>query len=71
MRKRDIKGIDVDNGTSEPNGVQDSNSDKGAPISEGTHDQINLITVDTQRLTDFLSYNSMLATCFPSRALLG
>ncbi|KAL8792069.1 MAG: hypothetical protein Q9195_005324 [Heterodermia aff. obscurata] len=71
MRKKDIKGFGANNDVPEASDRQksDENWDTKTEIEgdsqetrnlgfKRTQDVINLITVDAQRLTDFLSYNS-------------
>ena len=73
-RKKDVKGIGADHGVPKFDCVQDDKKDKDTAVTgdddseqddptipKRTQDQINLITVDAQRLTDFLSYNSQSA----------
>ena len=68
MRKKDIKGINAGDRASEPNCIQTGNKDEEIAVPKGTQDRINLITVDAQRLTDFLSYNSQFVPSLPVEA---
>ena len=70
MHKKDTKDIGVDNSGLGPESVNNGNEGRAAVISGKTHDQINLITINAQRLTDFLSYNSQLGSKLPARAIV-
>ena len=71
MRKKDVLDIRSDATTFSPNGLKGSGADASveaesvpqvageeSPPTTG-HDEINLISVDAQRISDFLSYNGM------------
>ena len=71
MRTKDIKSIGANNGVPDADGLQKSDKDRDTKtdiegdsqdkmgmVVKRKQDLINLITVDAQRLTDFLSYNS-------------
>ena len=58
-RRKDIKAVGADSEAMGSKSAQDDKKDEDIPTPKTAQDQINLITVDTQRLTDFLSYNSM------------
>ncbi|KAL6712904.1 hypothetical protein ACLMJK_009459 [Lecanora helva] len=73
--KKDVKGTGADRATPEPGSVQEGDKDKDTKMEDNdfptkevpvdrndAQDEINLITVDAQRLTDFLSYNSHYTT---------
>ncbi|KAI4213516.1 MAG: hypothetical protein LQ349_009279, partial [Xanthoria aureola] len=54
VRKKDMKGI-----KSNDQEVEGKESENQEPTSAGTLDEINLMSVDVQRVSDFLSYNGM------------
>lgn len=62
LRKKDVQDVGDTDGVLDKNfstegNLESSNYKKW--VNEGTRDRVNLISVDTQRIQEFLSYNSM------------